>query len=105
MEAANPRHSHEWRVFEEIRLPDDKILIPGVINTCSNYVEHPDLVADRICRLATVVGREKVIAGTDCGFASFAGFHAVDTEIAWTKLGALVEGARRATRRLWSPAR
>lgn len=101
-EAANPRHAHEWRVFEEVRLPDDKVLIPGVIDTCTNYVEHPELVAQRIGRFADLVGRERVIAGTDCGFASFASFMTVDPKVAWMKLAALVEGAAIASKRLWS---
>ena len=101
-EAANPRHAHEWTVWRDARLPDDKVLIPGVIDTCTNYIEHPELVAQRICQYADVVGRERVIAGTDCGFATFVG-HAgrVDPEIAYRKLGALVEGAKLASAKLW----
>jgi 5-methyltetrahydropteroyltriglutamate--homocysteine methyltransferase len=102
IEAANPRHEHEWAVWKEIKLPDDKILLPGVIDSCTNYVEHPDLVAQRIVRFAEVVGRERVIAGTDCGFGTFAGYGKIDPEIAWLKLGALVEGAKRASKQLWS---
>jgi 5-methyltetrahydropteroyltriglutamate--homocysteine methyltransferase len=101
IEAANPRHEHEWAVWKDIRLPDDKILLPGVVDTCTNYVEHPDLVAQRIVRFAEVVGRERVIAGTDCGFGTFAGYGKIDPEIAWLKLGALVEGAKRASKQLW----
>jgi 5-methyltetrahydropteroyltriglutamate--homocysteine methyltransferase len=101
IEAANPRHEHEWAVWKDIRLPDDKILLPGVVDTCTNYVEHPDLVAQRIVRFAEVVGRERVIASTDCGFGTFAGYGKIDPEIAWLKLGALVEGAARASRQLW----
>jgi len=104
VEAANPRHAHEWQVFERISLPDDKILIPGVIDTCTNYVEHPDLVAQRIERYAAVVGAERVIAGTDCGFATFASFLPVLPRLAWVKLESLVEGARRASQRLFRPA-
>ena len=100
-EAANPRHEHEWRVFEQTKVPDDKILIPGVIDTCTNYVEHPELIADRIVRFAQLVGRDRIIAGTDCGFASFASFLSVDPKIAWMKLHALVDGAAEASRRLW----
>ncbi|HEX2103757.1 MAG TPA: cobalamin-independent methionine synthase II family protein [Solirubrobacteraceae bacterium] len=100
-EAANPRHAHEWRVFEDVRLPDGKALIPGVIDSTTNYIEHPELVAQRIARYARLVGRENVIAGTDCGFASFAGSAAVDPAIVWAKLGALAEGAELATRELW----
>jgi 5-methyltetrahydropteroyltriglutamate--homocysteine methyltransferase len=101
-EAANPRHAHEWTVWRDAKLPDDKVLIPGVIDTCTNYVEHPELVAQRICQFADIVGRERVLAGTDCGFATFVG-HAgrVDPEIAYRKLGALVEGARLASKKLW----
>jgi 5-methyltetrahydropteroyltriglutamate--homocysteine methyltransferase len=101
-EAANPRHAHEWAVWREASIPDDKILIPGVIDTCTNYIEHPELVAQRICQYADIVGRERVIAGTDCGFATFVG-HAgrVDPGIAYRKLGSLVEGARLASARLW----
>lgn len=102
IEAANPRHEHEWTVWKEIRLPDNKILLPGVVDTSTNYVEHPDLVAQRIIRFAEVVGRERVIASTDCGFGTFAGYGKIDPEIAWLKLGSLVEGARRASKQLWS---
>ena len=98
VEAANPRHAHEWQVWRD--LPDDRVLIPGVIDTTTNFVEHPELVAERIERFAGVVGRERVVAGTDCGFATFAGFGAVDGEIAFAKLGSLVEGAEIAGRRL-----
>ena len=94
-EAANPRHAHEWIVFRDAKLPDDKILVPGVLSSTTNYVEHPLLVAERIGRFADIVGRERVIAGTDCGFGTFAGFGAVDPEIAWAKLATLKEGARR----------
>jgi 5-methyltetrahydropteroyltriglutamate--homocysteine methyltransferase len=100
VEAANPRHAHEWRVFTDHPLPDDKILVPGVIDTCTNYVEHPDLVAERLVRYAEVVGRERVIGGTDCGLSTFATFLPVLPRIGWAKLEALVEGARRATDRL-----
>ncbi len=102
IEAANPRHEHEWAVWKEIRLPDDKILLPGVVDTCTNYVEHPDLVAQRIVRFAATVGRERVIASSDCGFGTFAGYGKIDPEIAWLKLGSLVEGAKRASKQLWS---
>jgi 5-methyltetrahydropteroyltriglutamate--homocysteine methyltransferase len=102
IEAANPRHEHEWAVWKEIKLPDDKILLPGVVDSCTNYVEHPDLVAQRIVRFADVVGRERVIASTDCGFGTFAGYGKIDPEIAWLKLAALVEGAKRASGQLWS---
>ena len=101
IEAANPRHAHEWAVFREQKLPGDKVLIPGVVSTTTNYVEHPLLVAERICRFADLVGRERVIAGTDCGFGTFAGFGPVDPDVAYLKLHALAEGARIATERLW----
>jgi 5-methyltetrahydropteroyltriglutamate--homocysteine methyltransferase len=102
LEAANPRHEHEWAVWKSRPLPDDKILLPGVIDTSTNYVEHPDLVAERIVRLATVVGRERVIASTDCGFGTAAGHGKVDPGVAFLKLEALVEGAARASKQLWS---
>ena len=101
-EAANPRHRHEWTVWRDAKLPDDKILIPGCIASTSNYVEHPDLVAQQIRQFADIVGRERVIAGTDCGFGTFAGFSRVDPGIAYKKLAALVEGASRASKLLWS---
>jgi 5-methyltetrahydropteroyltriglutamate--homocysteine methyltransferase len=100
-EAANPRHEHEWRVWEDAPLPDDKILIPGVISHSTVLVEHPDTVAERILRYAGVVGRERVIAGSDCGFASFAITDELDRRIVWAKLEALGEGARRASEQLW----
>ncbi|MEM9529770.1 MAG: cobalamin-independent methionine synthase II family protein [Pseudomonadota bacterium] len=103
-ESSNPRHAHEWTTFRDTTLPEDLILIPGVIDSTTNFVEHPELVAERITRFADIVGRERVIAGTDCGFATFAGFGAVDGEIAYAKLGALAEGARIATRKLWNRA-
>jgi 5-methyltetrahydropteroyltriglutamate--homocysteine methyltransferase len=101
LEAANPRHEHEWTVWKEIKLPDDKVLLPGVIDTSTNYVEHPDLVAQRIVRLAAIVGRELIIASTDCGFGTSAGYGKIDPEIAYLKLGALVSGAQKASRELW----
>jgi 5-methyltetrahydropteroyltriglutamate--homocysteine methyltransferase len=104
-EAANPRHQHEWRIWEDVALPEDKILIPGVIDTCTSYVEHPELVAERIERFADLVGRDRVIAGTDCGFANFASYQIVDPKIAWMKLAALSEGADLASRHLWSADR
>ena len=100
-EAANPRHAHEWSVFRDAKLPDDKVLIPGVISSTTNYIEHPLLVAERLERFAGIVGRERVIAGTDCGFGTFAGFGPVEPDIAYLKLGAMVEGARIASGRLW----
>jgi 5-methyltetrahydropteroyltriglutamate--homocysteine methyltransferase len=100
-EGANPRHEHEWAVFKDVKLPEGKSIIPGVIDTCTNYVEHPELVAQRIIRFAQLVGRENVIAGTDCGFGTFVGRITVDPRIAWVKLQALVEGARLASQELW----
>ena len=100
-EAANPRHAHEWIVFRDQRVPEDKILIPGVLSTTTNYIEHPLLVAERICRFADVVGRERVIAGSDCGFGTFAGFGPVDPDVAYLKLRSMAEGARIASDRLW----
>ena len=100
-EAANPRHEHEWTVWRDTKLPDDKILIPGVLDSSTNYVEHPELVAQRIERFASAVGRERVIAGTDCGFGTFAAYSKVDPAIAFKKLRSLVEGAAIASKRLW----
>ena len=100
-EAANPRHAHEWTVFEQVKLPDGKVLIPGVIESKSNFIEHPELVAQRIARYARLVGRENVIAGSDCGFATFASLLAIDPGITWAKLGAMAERARIASDSLW----
>jgi 5-methyltetrahydropteroyltriglutamate--homocysteine methyltransferase len=97
---ANPRHEHEWRVWKDVKLPAGKVLIPGVIDSTTNFIEHPELVAERIQRYASVVGRENVIAGCDCGFGTFAGRVQVDTNIVWHKLRSLVEGARIASREL-----
>jgi len=101
MEQANPRHEHEWRIWEDVPLPDDKVLVPGVVTHHTNVVEHPDLVAQRLVRLANVVGRERVMGGTDCGFAQGAFMHRVHEEIQWAKLASLVEGARIASEQLW----
>jgi 5-methyltetrahydropteroyltriglutamate--homocysteine methyltransferase len=101
LEGANPRHEHEWRVWETVKLPDGVILIPGVISHATNVVEHPELVAERITRLAKLVGRENVIAGTDCGFAQSPFYRRVHPSIQWAKLEALAEGARIASRDLW----
>lgn len=101
IEMANPRHEHEWRVWEDLDLPDDKVLIPGVIAHTTNVVEHPELVAERITRLAGLVGRERVIGGTDCGFAQGPYVRRVHPTIMWAKLDALVQGARLATEALW----
>jgi 5-methyltetrahydropteroyltriglutamate--homocysteine methyltransferase len=100
-EAANPRHGHEWTVFERVKLPEDKILIPGVIESKTNYIEHPELVAQRIARYATLVGRECVIAGTDCGFGTWVGQAAVDPGVAWAKMRSLADGARLASGAFW----
>ena len=101
LEAANPRHAHEWKLFETVKLPEGKVLIPGVIESKSNFIEHPELVAQRIGRYAKLVGRENVIAGSDCGFGTFVGVALVEPDIAWAKLGSLVEGARLASAELW----
>lgn len=101
-EASNPRHAHEWVVWRDARIPDDKVLIPGLLTTTSNYVEHPELIAQKICQFADIVGRERVLAGTDCGFGTFAGIGKMDPEISWRKLQSLVDGATRASKRLWS---
>jgi 5-methyltetrahydropteroyltriglutamate--homocysteine methyltransferase len=101
-EGANPRHEHEWAVFREVRLPDDKVIIPGVLDSTTNFIEHPELVAQRLVRYAEVVGRERVIAGTDCGFATFARSNLqVEPEIAWAKFKSMAEGARLASAQLW----
>jgi 5-methyltetrahydropteroyltriglutamate--homocysteine methyltransferase len=102
LEAANHRHAHEWQVLTDATIPDEKVLIPGVIDTSSVYVEHPELVAQRIARFAGIVGRERVIPGTDCGFASFATFLAVEPALTWAKLGSLATGAELATTWLWA---
>ncbi|MEO6185688.1 MAG: cobalamin-independent methionine synthase II family protein [Steroidobacteraceae bacterium] len=102
-EAANPRHAHEWKVFRDLKsqIPEDKVLVPGVLSTTTNYVEHPELVAQRLETFADIVGRERVLAGTDCGFGTFAGFGPVDPDIVWLKLKSLVDGAAIASHRLW----
>lgn len=101
VEAANPRHEHEWAMWRDVKLPSDKILLPGVIDTSTNYVEHPELVAQRILRFAEIIGRERIIASTDCGFGTSAGYGKIDPQVAYLKLGSLVEGAAMASRRLW----
>jgi 5-methyltetrahydropteroyltriglutamate--homocysteine methyltransferase len=100
-EAANPRHAHEWKLFERVKLPAGKVLIPGVIDSTTNFIEHPELVAERISRIARLVGRENVVAGTDCGFGTWVGQSAVDPDIVWAKLETLAEGARLASREFW----
>ena len=101
-EAANPRHAHEWRLFERVRVPEGKILIPGVLESKTNYIEHPELVAQRIGRYAKLVGRENIIAGTDCGYGTWVGQAAVDPGVVWAKLRSLAEGARLASREFWA---
>jgi 5-methyltetrahydropteroyltriglutamate--homocysteine methyltransferase len=103
-EGANPRHEHEWKIFEEVALPDGKVIIPGVLDSTTNYIEHPELVAQRLVRYAGVVGRENVMAGSDCGFATFASVVPVDPKITWAKLAAMSEGARLASQELWGSA-
>jgi 5-methyltetrahydropteroyltriglutamate--homocysteine methyltransferase len=102
LEACNPRHAHEWQVFEDVKLPEGKLLIPGVIDSTNNYIEHPDLIALRITQYAQLVGRENVLAGSDCGFGTFVGVSTVDPAITWAKCRAMAEGARTASERLWS---
>ena len=99
-EAANPRHEHEWKIWAESKIPGHKILAPGLIDTCSNYVEHPELIAQRIERFATIVGKDRVIASTDCGFGTFAGYGKIDPAVTWKKLRALREGADIADQRI-----
>ena len=101
IEAANPRHAHEWKLFETLKLPDGKLLIPGVIESKSNFIEHPELVAQRIGRYAKLVGRENVIAGSDCGFGTWVGQAAVDPDVVWAKMAAMAKGARIASREFW----
>ncbi|HWD60735.1 MAG TPA: cobalamin-independent methionine synthase II family protein [Stellaceae bacterium] len=101
VEAANPRHAHEWAVWQDTKLPDDKVLIPGVLDTSTNYVEHPELIAERLCRFAGIVGRERVIAGSDCGFGTFAGYGKLDPDISFKKLRAMADGAALASQLLW----
>ena len=101
LEAANPRHAHEWQLFETVKLPDGKLLIPGVIESKSNFVEHPELVAQRIGRYANLVGRENVIAGSDCGYGTWVGQAAVDPDVVWAKMAAMAQGARIASGRFF----
>ena len=102
IEGANPRHEHEWKVWKDVKLPAGKILMPGVISHATNVVEHPELVSERITRLAKLVGRENVIAGTDCGFAQGPFYRRVHPSIMWAKFQALTEGARLASKELWA---
>ena len=100
--AGNARHEHEWKIWRDVKLPTGKKIIPGMIDSASNIVEHPEVVADRILNFASVVGRDNIIAGVDCGFGTFAGRVQVDTKIVWLKLQSLTEGARRASKQLWA---
>jgi 5-methyltetrahydropteroyltriglutamate--homocysteine methyltransferase len=100
-EAANPRHAHEWKLFERVKLPEGKLLIPGVLESKTNFIEHPELVAQRIGRYAALVGRENVIAGSDCGYGTWVGQAAVDPQVVWAKMAAMAEGARLATKEFW----
>jgi len=100
-EASNPRHAHEWAVFETVKVPDGKVLIPGCIESKSNFIEHPELIAQRIGRYANLVGRESVVCGSDCGYGTWVGQAAVDPDVVWAKLAALAEGARIASSRFW----
>ena len=100
-EGANPRHEHEWKVFEEVKLPDGKVIIPGVLDSTTNFIEHPEVVARRVMRYADLVGRTNVMAGSDRGFATFAAFNLVDPRITWAKLAAMAEGADLASEHLW----
>jgi 5-methyltetrahydropteroyltriglutamate--homocysteine methyltransferase len=101
LEAANPRHAHEYALFESVKLPEGKVLIPGVLESKSNFIEHPELIAQRIGRYAQLVGRENVIAGSDCGYGTWVGQAAVDPDIVWAKMAAMAEGARIASQRFW----
>jgi 5-methyltetrahydropteroyltriglutamate--homocysteine methyltransferase len=102
LEAANPRHAHEWAVFERVKLPDGNVLIPGVIESKSNFIEHPEVIAQRIGRYANLVGRENVIAGSDCGYGTWVGQAAVDPDVVFAKLAAMAEGARIASKQFWN---
>lgn len=104
LEGANPRHAHEWAVFETVKLPDEKVLVPGVIDSTSNYIEHPELVAERLLRYAGVVGRDRVMAGSDCGYSTFMEVPTVWPDIVWGKMQSMVEGARIASEKLWAKA-
>ena len=98
IESSNPRHAHEWKVFQDVKLPKDKVLVPGVIDSTSNFVEHPEVVADRLIQFSTVIPKDQLMAGTDCGFSSFAGFGKIDEKICYKKLHALVEGTKLASK-------
>ncbi len=100
-EGANPRHAHEWKVWQDVKLPEGKIIIPGVLDTTTNFIEHPELIAERIIRYASVVGKENMMVGSDCGFGTSAWGRRVESRIAWAKLAAMVEGAKLASQELW----
>jgi 5-methyltetrahydropteroyltriglutamate--homocysteine methyltransferase len=102
LEAANPRHAHEYVLFETVKLPPGKVLIPGVIESKSNFIEHPELIAQRIGRYAKLVGRESVVAGSDCGYGTWVGQAAVDPDVVWAKMAAMAQGARIATKQFWN---
>ena len=102
LEAANPRHAHEWAVFEEVKFPEGKVLIPGVLESKTNFIEHPELIAQRIGRYAKLVGRENVIAGSDCGYGTWVGQAAVDPQVVWAKFSAMAEGCRLASKEFWN---
>ncbi len=104
LEAANPRHEHEWELWKTQKLPSDKVLVPGVISSTNNYIEHPEVVSQRILRYADIVGRDRVMAGSDCGYGTFAGFGKVHPKICWAKMRTLAEGAALATKKLWGKA-
>jgi 5-methyltetrahydropteroyltriglutamate--homocysteine methyltransferase len=101
LEAANPRHAHEYALFDTVKLPPGKVLIPGVIESKSNFIEHPELIAQRIGRFADLIGRENVVAGVDCGFSIHVGSGGLDPDVVWAKLAALAQGAEIASRRYW----
>jgi len=101
IEASIPVHEHEWSLFEEVKLPEGALLIPGVVGHCCDFIEHPELVAQRIGRYAKLVGRENVIAGSDCGYGTWVGQAAVDPDVVWAKMAAMAEGARIATKEFW----
>ena len=98
IESSNPRHSHEWKIFQDIKFPKDKVLVPGLIDSTSNFVEHPEVVADRLIQFSTVIPKEQLMAGTDCGFSTFAGFGKIDENICYEKLHSLVEGTKLASK-------
>ena len=100
IESSNPRHAHEWKVFKNIKVSKDKVIVPGVIDSTSNFVEHPEVVADRLVQFSQVIPKEQLMAGTDCGFSTFAGFGKIDEKICYQKLQSLVEGTAVASKRI-----